>query len=366
MAAVDNEDPRIQYSAAGGETEFQFPWLVYSDAAGGSSYLKVIRVRAGIATTLVVTTDYTVANLNVEAGGSITLTSAAQAGDVYILYRELPIETFFSFADGGDYFAQSVNKNSNLALQILQQLRLQIKRSAALPPESTVSALALPLPNALSFLRWNAAANALENHPAGPSNPVTGIISNSNALYRQDPYIPAMLEALVNGVAIGVGHIYYFPFVVTDTAKYSAFLTRCRNNGAGAFDLSLAIYSIGTRTGAQYACTRLHGNYANDAQNSINGNSTVRFSFGATPITLSAGLYMIGIRRNAGATNHFYNGPINMGHAAISNGPNGHQCMMVDNSGAALGASFTFNPNAGTPSTSTCFPFSFLEFSSYQ
>ncbi len=166
MADLDDEDPRISYTAAGGETTFDFPWLVYTDSGGSSSHLKVVRIRSGTALELTVGTHYTVAGLDVEAGGTITLIGSATpavAGDIYILYRELPIETFFSFATGGDYYATNVNKGNNLYLQIAQQLRLMIRRSAALPAGVAMESLALPSPESLKFLRWNTAATALEN-----------------------------------------------------------------------------------------------------------------------------------------------------------------------------------------------------------
>lgn len=163
MSLLENEDPRIKYTAVGGETEFEFPWLVYTDFDGGSSFLKVVRHRDGEPEELVVTTDYTVEDLDEDAGGHIELVEAAEAGDIFILYRELPIETFFSFAEGGDYFAGNVNKNSNLMLQVMQQLRLQINRAAALAPSELLDSLQLPTPVALKYIGWNAAGTALEN-----------------------------------------------------------------------------------------------------------------------------------------------------------------------------------------------------------
>jgi hypothetical protein len=190
---LDDENPRIVYTAEGGETEFEFPWLVYTDANGGSSHLKVIRLRDDVATDLVVTTNYTVSGLDAEAGGSITLTEAAEEDDIYILYRELPIETFFTFAQGGDYFADSVNKQNNLMLQVLQQLRMQLGRGATLPPESPLNSIELPLPVALLYLRWNAAANALEN----VDPPESGSIGNGQ--------LANMAQATIKGRASGAG-----------------------------------------------------------------------------------------------------------------------------------------------------------------
>lgn len=165
MPELSDVEPRIQYTANGGETEFDFPFLVYTDAEGSSSHLHVIRVRAGVPDPLETPADYTVADLDEEAGGSITLNDEAEEDDIYILYREVPIETFFSFATAGDYFAEDVNKQNNLLLQILQQLALAISRSAALPPESILESLALPSPEALRYIRWNADATGLENAP---------------------------------------------------------------------------------------------------------------------------------------------------------------------------------------------------------
>lgn len=163
-AVVQDVEPRIQYAAAGGETEFDFPFLVYSDSAGQGSYLKVLRTRDGVTETLVEATDYTIAGLDTTDGGTITLISgAADADDVYTLYRDLPIQSFFTFATAGDYFATDVNKQANLLLQIVQQLEMRLNRALYAPLEAVISSLSLPLPEALKYLRWNAAGTAIEN-----------------------------------------------------------------------------------------------------------------------------------------------------------------------------------------------------------
>lgn len=178
MAEVQDVDPRNQYTAAGGETDFDFTFLVYSDAAGQGSYLKVKRTRSGTTTTLTEATDYTISGLDTTGGGTITLTSAAVADDVYTLYRDLPVKTFFTFATAGDYFATDVNKQGNLFLQLLQQLRMYIRRGMIVPIEAEISTLELPLPESFKFLRWNEAATALENVDS-PSSTSSGLVSIS-------------------------------------------------------------------------------------------------------------------------------------------------------------------------------------------
>ncbi len=202
MPLLDDEDPRIQYEAAGSETEFDFPFLVYSDAEGSSSHLKVIRVRSGVAETLAVPADYTVEGLDEEAGGTITLDSAALADDIYILYREVPIQTMFNFATAGDYFATDVNKGNNLILQICQQLRLAISRAAVLPPESTLESLALPIPEALKYLQWNSDGTALQNADGlDEADPATIKVSNN------DTTAAYLLSKLIEGAGIVLAEI---------------------------------------------------------------------------------------------------------------------------------------------------------------
>lgn len=195
MPELSDVEPRIQYTALGGETEFDFPFLVYADAEGSSSHLIVIRVRDGEPETLATPADYTVAGLDDEDGGTITLEDAAEADDIFILYREVPIETFFSFATAGDYFAEDVNKQNNLILQILQQLDLKISRSATLPPESTLESLALPSPEALLYLRWNSTATALENAPSPEGGDFTDQLAKVSANDTNAGYLNGKLVA---------------------------------------------------------------------------------------------------------------------------------------------------------------------------
>lgn len=195
MPELSDVEPRIQYTANGGETEFDFPFLVYSDAEESSSHLHVIMVRDGTPETLATPADYTVDGLDEEDGGTITLTDAAEADDIFILYREVPIATFFSFATAGDYFAEDVNKSNNLILQILQQLELAISRSATLPPESTLESLALPSPEALLYLRWNSDASALENAPAPSGGAFTDMLAKVSANDTNSGYLNGKLVA---------------------------------------------------------------------------------------------------------------------------------------------------------------------------
>jgi hypothetical protein len=162
-AVVQDVEPRVQYVATPGQTEFDFPFLVYSDSAGQGSYLVVKRTRSGTTTTLAEGTDYTISGLDTTGGGTITLTSGATAGDILTMYRDLPIQTFFTFATAGDYFATDVNKQNNLLLQIVQQLDMRLNRALFAPLEALIDALSLPSPDALKYLRWNAAGDDIEN-----------------------------------------------------------------------------------------------------------------------------------------------------------------------------------------------------------
>ena len=159
---------RVTYNGDGSTTAF--PFTTFGIFA--ASELKVIkRSSAGVETTLTLNADYAVTLTTPAALPSVGhidllgayLASPPIAGETLLLYRDLPMTQLISVAEGGPLPAASLNESHDRAVMLLQQLSEALGRSVQLPISSSFSGLTLPDPVALHFLRWNAAATALEN-----------------------------------------------------------------------------------------------------------------------------------------------------------------------------------------------------------
>lgn len=162
-------DAWVQYTAAGGETEFAYDFPIFDEA-----HVAVVETDdAGAHTVLVKDTDFTVDGVGVLAGGNITLDptlypSGATADYKYTIYRDVPEARSTDFTTTGDFTAATVNRELDLLTMQVQQLRRDLDRAAVLPVTVGAGvAAALPEPEASKALAWNSAADALENVAAG-------------------------------------------------------------------------------------------------------------------------------------------------------------------------------------------------------
>ena len=77
VLTVGDLTPRAQYTATSGQTVFSYNFPIFEDSD--------ILVYIG-STLQTITTDYTVSGAGTSAGGNVTLTSGASAGDVVTIY----------------------------------------------------------------------------------------------------------------------------------------------------------------------------------------------------------------------------------------------------------------------------------------
>lgn len=136
---INANDGRVQYTASGGQTVFAYDFPVFDE-----DHIVVERVRSGTLTTLVLTTDYTVSGVGVVSGGNVTLVSGATAGDTITIYRDVPIERTSDFTEAGDFRAETINRELDLLVMMLQEQARDIGRAIHIPPEDTATDMELP------------------------------------------------------------------------------------------------------------------------------------------------------------------------------------------------------------------------------
>lgn len=142
--------------------------------------LRVIHTdAAGVETVLTLTTDYTVSTGPWPTGGTITTVAIYPSGETITNKRNLPYTQGSDYANGGNLPAEAIESDFDRATKLIQQL-LEITDRALLLPESTaVSGVALPEPEALKVLQWDAALNKLNNIAISDLALVGGIVVTS-------------------------------------------------------------------------------------------------------------------------------------------------------------------------------------------
>lgn len=139
---INENDARIQYVSTGGEPSFAYDFPIFDE-----DHVEVLRADDTTTdpVTLVITVDYTVTGVGVEAGGTIVPVVTPVSGQIWTLQRDVPEERTADFQTAGPYKAGTVNREEDLQTMMLQQLRRDIDRSVTLADGDTTTAMALPL-----------------------------------------------------------------------------------------------------------------------------------------------------------------------------------------------------------------------------
>jgi len=115
----------------------------------------------GVVKTL--TTDYTLSGVGDYAGGNVTMLSAPANGVTVVRRRNMAYIREVDYQDQGELPTDTLDDDQDAPILMIQQVAEGLSRAVSLPPESSGVSLELPTPGALQYLRWNAAADALES-----------------------------------------------------------------------------------------------------------------------------------------------------------------------------------------------------------
>lgn len=139
---VPDNDARKQYVASAGQTVFPYDFPIFDE-----DHLVVQQTVAltGVTTALIITTHYTVSDVGAAGGGNVTLVTGAAVNDIITIERDVPVERTTDFLDGGDYRAESINRELDLQTMMMQQNERNIARCLQLAPEDTAISQTLPL-----------------------------------------------------------------------------------------------------------------------------------------------------------------------------------------------------------------------------
>ena len=147
--------PRIQYTANGTSTSYDFPFAIF----------KTSDINVYFGDTLQNDSNYTVSGAGLSDGGSVVFNSAPASGTVITIIRNLSIERTTDFQEGGTLRSEVLNNELDYQIACQQQIAENLNRSMVLPPYAADSNLdlTLPTPAAGKAIVWNSDGTNLEN-----------------------------------------------------------------------------------------------------------------------------------------------------------------------------------------------------------
>lgn len=182
---IPETDARVQYVASSGQTVFAYNFPIFDEG-----HLTVIQTDSlGVSTTLTIATHYTVSGVGASGGGNVTLITGAVSGDIVTIQREVPAERNTDFNVGGDYRAESINRELDLITMVQQQQGRDLTRTMALQPEDVSTSAPLPLKadRANKFLVFDADGNPSASAGSGTDTGLRSDLAADNSLvgYKQ-------------------------------------------------------------------------------------------------------------------------------------------------------------------------------------
>lgn len=147
--------PRIAYIGDGFQTDFPFPFLIFT-APDLEVYVGETRL----------TTGYSVAGAGQTEGGTVTLSTPPALGVRVLLRRKLVIRRVTNFQEGGAFRASTINRELDYLTAALQELETELKRTVHLPPATQhPGTLTLPPASPGKAIGWSEDGTRLVNDP---------------------------------------------------------------------------------------------------------------------------------------------------------------------------------------------------------
>ena len=159
---VSSAQNKVSYAGDGATVAFSVPFLFLANA----DIVAILRDANDDETTWVEGTDYTLSGAGDPSGGTLTATTAPITGETLLIKRVVPLKQETDYPEGGQFPAQSHEDALDRGTMADQQLQEQIDRALKLKPTSALTGLTVPDPEPLKHLRWNDAADAIENADA--------------------------------------------------------------------------------------------------------------------------------------------------------------------------------------------------------
>lgn len=132
---VETTTARVSYNGAGSTGPFSIPFYFLAD-----SHLKLIKTDADdVATTLTLTTHYTLSGADDPDGGSATLVTALATGETLTILRNVPVTQATEYPEGDRLPASELEKSVDKLTMIAQQHAEKFSRAVMAPENESVN-----------------------------------------------------------------------------------------------------------------------------------------------------------------------------------------------------------------------------------
>lgn len=169
---------RADYTGNGSTTAFTIPFYFLDN-----THVKVIRtqISTGVATTLALTTDYTLTGVGVSTGGTVTMVTAPTTDQKISVLRNMPFTQLTHYVPNDPFPAATHEAVVDQLKMDVQQLNEAANRALSLSQNSSGVSATLPTPTGNYVIGWNSAATALQNYA-----PTDFTASIAYSVYRTD------------------------------------------------------------------------------------------------------------------------------------------------------------------------------------
>jgi len=153
---------RVQTDGDDSTTSFPTTGFIFFLEAELKVYLIDTTTDPETETLKTLTTHYTVTGGD-GATGTVEMITAPTSDEELLIIRELPLTQGVDLVNNDGSDAEVTEDVFDRGVMIAQQVQEQVDRSIKLPVGSELTDLAIPEPTSEEHLRWNTAADALEN-----------------------------------------------------------------------------------------------------------------------------------------------------------------------------------------------------------
>lgn len=160
---LSNTNPRSDYTGNGATSVYAFTFKIF--ATSDLVVTKADTSSPPVETPLAFPTDFTVDNsVGNPNGGNITLVAGALPSGYHLaITRKRPLTQTLDIRNQGEYYPETLEDEYDMIVMIAQQLQEQVDRALTFQKTSIKTGFTMADPSALKYLRWNAAATAIEN-----------------------------------------------------------------------------------------------------------------------------------------------------------------------------------------------------------
>ena len=158
---VQTTASRADYTGNGSTTSFTVPFYFLDN-----THLTVLRtqISTGTATTLALTTDYTVSGAGVGTGGTITCTTAPTTDQKISILRNVPLTQLSHYVPNDPFPAATHEQIVDQLTMEVQQVNEIASRALQLPANTSGVSATLPTPAGQKVIGWNQYGTALSNY----------------------------------------------------------------------------------------------------------------------------------------------------------------------------------------------------------